>query len=871
MLECPTCNGRFAEGRYCPKDGTLLLPEPHGAGPMPEQQLPETGLKEDSAQSVSSTCRFLLPHPLASLYRLYRASPTLPQQHGDAILLAQGIFRYLSLVCLADAIAFGASDKQVRKWRQGLINPGPGKYLWVLEKTEAFLSAQGGAFLSEIHDLVQNDWNPLVGEIVGDRNELAHDRIALSREQARESLENLRPYLDTLLSRVQFLGRYLLGSCFESEEVKPGCWRSTWSGCRGGEEVCEALPLYTPFQLKPEAVMLLDPRRGRSLVVSPFLWRTDRHKRLSMYWLTNLDTARKGQTRGVYRHPVMEQEMTSLLPRVYGRDEEGVTVEAFLEHRNRWCRRLDLRLDEASLKLLCDVELPSGFEELEFKGLIGSGSMGTVWEVRHRGLNRKEALKLLKKELLWHGSHAKRFRREGKTIQMLQHPRVVAVYDMNQTRGGQPYIRMELINGLSLGQRVARTGGLPLDEALTYTNQLLDALEHVHARGVVHRDVKPSNVMLCEDGVRLIDFGIARLDQGTRYTRVHGGTVLGTDAYMAPEQRDGEASTRSDLYAVASTLFTMLASRAPKCAVEEELGGVVAGIPPALDAFYRKATRPRAEERFQSAAEMRAALRTEEIRQAPQTEDRSRQWIVIARGPHIPGAGKWPVERDAVQPVRGGGGAAPGRHPDLNAAPCRAQILLRSMLCLGGPWPEGEHELIAEAYSGEESGVRFDDGSPRPARRTIFTAGDWICHGDAQAVPIWTGLVSPGEGPVLPTFPGCPLVLVDLLLRPVVSEHRGTSPRPRLLGRFSVALAQREQSLRATLAIVKHANLAGWTRRQKWYQALSDTKKTVRMVLDGAGLLGLEVQVRDLDLIGEGRPRGECVEWSLHEADGGES
>ena len=571
--------------------------------PPTAPQTPGPSLEEESARSVSTTSRALLPYPLARLFNLYRVSPTAHQKHGDAINLAQGIFRYLSLVCLADAIALGASDKQAKRWlRQDLKSPGPGKYLWVLKETEAFLSAQGGAFLSEVHDLVQNDWEPLVEEIVGDRNELAHENIALTQGQAKQRLETLGPRLDRLLARVQFLQHYLLGTCYESEEVEPGRWRSQWIGCRGGEEVCEPQPLYTPGRLQPDAVLLLDPRRNRSLVVSPVFWRADVERYQQMYWLTRLDTSTPQQTKAVFGHPVLKQRCTRLLPRVYGRDDEGVTVEEFLEARAHWCRRMDLLLEERSRKQLSDLEPPAGFADLEFVGVIGSGSMGKVWEVRHRTLDRLEALKLLHRHHATDVSYSKRFRREGKTIQRLRHPRIVEVIDMNQTADGQAYIRMGLIRGQSLNQHILRQGGIGLDEALTYTDQLLDVLEHVHARKVVHRDIKPSNIMLDAAGVRLIDFGIAKLDQGTRYT---SGTVMGTDNYMAPEQRDGEASPRSDLYAVGRTLFAMLAARAPKISRPEIPSEVVPGVPGTVDELYAKATQPFEADRFQSAAEMR--------------------------------------------------------------------------------------------------------------------------------------------------------------------------------------------------------------------------------------------------------------------------
>jgi hypothetical protein len=188
-------------------------------------------------------------------------------------------------------------------------------------------------------------------------------------------------------------------------------------------------------------------------------------------------------------------------------------------------------------------------------GELGRGGMGVVYRAWDPAAERAVALKLL----LDHDPEAiARFRREGDAVARLQHPGIVRVHEQGQV-GARPFLVMELASGRPLDETPAP---LPLAEAVALTRALCDALAHAHQRGVVHRDLKPANVLVDADGApRILDFGLAKLLDRSHLTR--SGTLLGTAAYMAPEQLDGRADERSDVYSLGATLYWLLTGRAP--------------------------------------------------------------------------------------------------------------------------------------------------------------------------------------------------------------------------------------------------------------------------------------------------------------------
>jgi serine/threonine protein kinase len=196
---------------------------------------------------------------------------------------------------------------------------------------------------------------------------------------------------------------------------------------------------------------------------------------------------------------------------------------------------------------------------------LGRGGMATVYLAHDLKHGRPVALKLLRPALAATVS-ADRFRREITTAARLQHPHILSVHDSGETDGLLWYT-MPYVRGESLRDRIAREGALPLGDALRIATEAGRALNYAHREGVIHRDVKPENILLTEDGDTLVaDFGIARALGGPNEQRLtQAGLALGTPAYMAPEQATGERTVdaRTDQYSLAIVCFEMLAGRPP--------------------------------------------------------------------------------------------------------------------------------------------------------------------------------------------------------------------------------------------------------------------------------------------------------------------
>jgi eukaryotic-like serine/threonine-protein kinase len=188
--------------------------------------------------------------------------------------------------------------------------------------------------------------------------------------------------------------------------------------------------------------------------------------------------------------------------------------------------------------------------------------MATVELAEDEELGRRVAVKRLSAALAGDELFQERFFREAKMAASLAHPNLVAVYDVGE-EDGLPYIVMEYVEGETLAELMARTGPVPSEPAVELLLQVCAGLEHAHAAGLVHRDIKPQNLLVRADGVvKIADFGIARALQATQLTEA--GTVLGTAAYLAPEQAAGERVTSAaDIYAVGAVAYELLTGRTP--------------------------------------------------------------------------------------------------------------------------------------------------------------------------------------------------------------------------------------------------------------------------------------------------------------------
>jgi serine/threonine protein kinase len=188
--------------------------------------------------------------------------------------------------------------------------------------------------------------------------------------------------------------------------------------------------------------------------------------------------------------------------------------------------------------------------------------MASVYLAEDEELGRPVAIKLLAENLAADPSFRDRFVREARIAAKLSHPNIVRVFDSAET-DGKPFIVMEYVEGETLAETLRRRGRLPSGETVALAVQICAGLEDAHAHGLVHRDIKPGNLLLRSDGtVKIADFGIARAAEGTRLTEV--GTVLGTAAYLSPEQAAGvEVTAAADLYSLGAVLYELLTGRPP--------------------------------------------------------------------------------------------------------------------------------------------------------------------------------------------------------------------------------------------------------------------------------------------------------------------
>src|SRR5437588_2403010 len=268
---------------------------------------------------------------------------------------------------------------------------------------------------------------------------------------------------------------------------------------------------------------------------------------------------------------------------------------------------------------------------------LGAGGMGQVYRARDTRLGREAAIKILPEQLSGSPGFRQRFEREAKAISSLNHPNICTLYDVGETNGTE-YLVLELLEGESLAERLQR-GPLPPERVVEYGIQIADALECAHRRGVLHRDLKPGNIMVTKSGVKLLDFGLAKPFAGaaiassafTAMTASHEskpltaeGAIVGTFQYIAPEQLEGhEADARGDIFALGCVLYEMATGR--RAFSGKTQASVVAAIlasepppinslqpltPPILERTVRLCLAKDPDERWQTAHDVKLQLKS---------------------------------------------------------------------------------------------------------------------------------------------------------------------------------------------------------------------------------------------------------------------
>ena len=338
--------------------------------------------------------------------------------------------------------------------------------------------------------------------------------------------------------------------------------------------------------------------------------------------------------------------------------------------------------------------------------LLGQGGMATIYRARDNQLERDVAVKILRPEYGADPDFIDRFRHEAQAAASLNHPGIVAVHDYGNDPAG-PYIVMELIEGEDLSTIIRRTGALPPRAAARLVARAARALAAAHDRGIVHRDIKPGNLLVTRDGrVKVTDFGIARALSESGLTLP--GTTLGSVHYFSPEQARGEMATpASDIYSLGIVLYELLTGRRPwtgdtaAAIATARLTGAVpspsaahGGIPPTLETIDRKALAPNPEERFASAAEMAEAL------ESFLGEERGADGLRAAGVAGVAGA--------AVAGAAGAKGAAGGTAAGAGAAGAGAAGAAAGGAAVGSAAGAASSPTVAAGVARPNPGARID-------------------------------------------------------------------------------------------------------------------------------------------------------------------
>ncbi len=282
---------------------------------------------------------------------------------------------------------------------------------------------------------------------------------------------------------------------------------------------------------------------------------------------------------------------------------------------------------------------PQKFGRYEIKAEIGRGGMATVYHAYDPRFEREVALKVLPREMLHDPQFRTRFEREAKTIAMLEHPAIVPVYDFGE-EDGQPYFVMRYMTGGSLTDRM-KHGPMTIHEVAHLFGRLAPALDEAHAKGIIHRDLKPGNILFDQYGEPYIsDFGIAKIAAGSQ-TNVTGSAIVGTPAYMSPEQAQGEGiDGRSDIYGLGVILFELLTGQQPyhgdtpmsvvvKHITEPvpHILDVKPDLPPAIEAVIEKAMAKDRDRRFPKVKALTDALESVARGETPDLENADKTMV----------------------------------------------------------------------------------------------------------------------------------------------------------------------------------------------------------------------------------------------------
>lgn len=422
------------------------------------------------------------------------------------------------------------------------------------------------------------------------------------------------------------------------------------------------------------------------------------------------------------------------------------------------------------------------------EGVLGEGGMGQVYRARDAKLGRSVALKVLPEHFAADPERRARFLREARVLAALNHPHIAAIHGFEDS-GSVHALVLELVEGPTLADRLV-AGPIPLDEALAIAASVIDALEAAHDAGIVHRDLKPANIKVrADDTVKVLDFGLARLmphdgdprtdaDPALTITTpavmTVAGTILGTAAYMSPEQAKGRvADARSDVWAFGCVLYEMLTGRRPFAGedvadtlaavlrAEPDWSALPANTPPAVHRVLRRCLQKDRKRRFAAIADVRLDLQESPVGNAPAADAPRRRasWLpwLVAGAAVLLAATTWTWPRAASK--------APGEV----AAPLRFTVAPPADMAFGGPPSGGTGNSAQLAMSPDGQHIAFVAGTPDGYHlfvRSLSTLTSTMLAGTEGATfPFWApdssaiGFFADGKVKRLPVAGGLPSVL----------------------------------------------------------------------------------------------------------------
>ena len=408
---------------------------------------------------------------------------------------------------------------------------------------------------------------------------------------------------------------------------------------------------------------------------------------------------------------------------------------------------------------------------------IGEGGMGEVFRARDERLDRDVAIKVLPEHLAEDPKRRERFEREGRAVSSLNHPNICTLHDIGR-HDGIEFIVMEYIEGETLARRLER-GALPLEQALQVGIQIGEGLDKAHRQGVVHRDLKPGNIMLTKDGAKLLDFGLAKLRAPAAVVAESAlatedkpltaeGTLVGTVQYMAPEQLEGkEADARTDVFAFGAVLYEMITgnkafegtSQASLIAAimssePRHLSKLQANSPPALDRTVAKCLAKDPEERWQTARDLVDELQWIDSGAAAETAVAKPQYrrlaLVALLGALVVTAIVWVIRLE----------------PPLTPSPARLHLSLPDGQEIGTKWcpplvfsPDGSQLLFLSGHRGEDRQLHLRPINGFEARPLPGT--EWAIMPFFSPDGRWIGYFSGGKLRKLSLAGGAPVTICD--------------------------------------------------------------------------------------------------------------